>query len=108
MAEPSLLQRRPIAVKISDAPAKWTRPQSGLGQADLVYEHVTEGSIMAFGETTPPGGAAADSLTVRYQKFTTIEWRYDSAAGLYRRWADGVEHFDAAQGITPFFFSDIF
>jgi hypothetical protein len=48
MTDPTILQRRPIAIKISNAPAKYTRPQSGLGQADLVYEHVTEGSLTRF------------------------------------------------------------
>lgn len=43
-----LLERRPIAVKISNSPARWVRPQSGLSQADLVFEHVTEGSITRF------------------------------------------------------------
>lgn len=43
-----VLQRRPIAVKISNAPAKHVRPQSGLNQADLVFEHLTEGSITRF------------------------------------------------------------
>lgn len=200
--DPALLERRPLAVKISNAPARWTRPQSGLGQADLVYEHVTEGSItrftaifygqtppdigpirsarlidlelpamydaalvfsgssigvsrklfssdfrnrilrtyvpgyyrtgedkpyehtlyarpeelwqeleqrgenkapqltpvLAFSELAPRGGMAADLLTVRYRKFTTIEWRYDRASGRYYRWADGEEHADANSG----------
>jgi hypothetical protein len=46
--EPSLLERRPIAVKISNSPAQFVRPQSGLSQADLVFEHVTEGPITRF------------------------------------------------------------
>jgi hypothetical protein len=48
MDDDSVLQRRPIAVKISNAPAKYVRPQSGLNQADLVFEHITEGSITRF------------------------------------------------------------
>lgn len=44
----SVLNRRPIAVKISNAPAKHVRPQSGLNDADLVFEHLTEGSITRF------------------------------------------------------------
>jgi hypothetical protein len=48
ITDPAILQRRPIAIKISNAPAKYTRPQSGLGQADIVYEHVTEGSLTRF------------------------------------------------------------
>lgn len=202
MDDPALLQRRPIAVKISNAPARWTRPQSGLSQADLVYEHLTEGSItrftaifygqtpprvgpirsarlidlelpamydaalafsgssigvsrklfssdfserilrtntsgyyrtgedkpyehtlyatpdqlwetlesreqnrepqfgstMAFSEAVPPGGGSAPLLTVRYYKFSTIEWRYDVETGRYLRWVDGEEHLDANTG----------
>lgn len=48
VTDPSILLRRPIAVKISNAPAKYTRPQSGLSQADIVFEHMTEGSITRF------------------------------------------------------------
>lgn len=200
--DPALLQRRPLAVKISNAPARWTRPQSGLGQADIVFEHVTEGPItrftaifygdtppdigpirsarlidlelpamydaglvfsgssigvsrklfssdfrdrilrtyvqgyyrtgedkpyehtlyarpdelwqelelrgenkapeftpvMSFSELAPSGGAEADLLTVRYQNFTTIEWRYDRTSGRYFRWVDGEEHTDANSG----------
>lgn len=48
VAEPEILMRRPIAVKISNSPAKYTRPQSGLSQADLVFEHVTEVNITRF------------------------------------------------------------
>jgi hypothetical protein len=46
--DPAILQRRPIAVKISNSPASYTRPQSGLQDADLVFEHVTEGPITRF------------------------------------------------------------
>lgn len=56
--DPTALQRRPIAIKISNAPASYTRPQSGLSDADLVFEHVTEGPITRFtaiiyGQTPP-------------------------------------------------------
>ncbi len=47
-ADPALLNRRPIACKISNAPAEYVRPQSGLNAADLVFEHVTEGAITRF------------------------------------------------------------
>lgn len=42
------LQRRPLAIKISNAPAKYTRPQSGLNDADLVFEHTAEGNLTRF------------------------------------------------------------
>jgi hypothetical protein len=45
---PAVLLRRPIAVKISNSPPSLVRPQSGLSQADIVFEHVTEGPITRF------------------------------------------------------------
>lgn len=48
MADPSVLQRRPIAIKISNNPPSFTRPQHGIGQADIVFEHVTETNITRF------------------------------------------------------------
>ena len=61
MADPSVLQRRPIAIKISNNPASYTRPQHGIGQADIVFEHVTETNITRFtaifyGQTPPDVG----------------------------------------------------
>ena len=61
VADPANLQRRPLAVKISNSPASYTRPQAGLSQADLVFEHVTEGPITRFtaifyGQTPPQVG----------------------------------------------------
>lgn len=47
-ADPTVLQRRPIACKISNSPPEYVRPQSGLNAADLVFEHVSEGSITRF------------------------------------------------------------
>ncbi|MEM7118318.1 MAG: DUF3048 domain-containing protein [Chloroflexota bacterium] len=57
-ADSSTLQRRPITVKISNSPPEWVRPQSGIGDADIVFEHATEGSITRFtalfyGKTPP-------------------------------------------------------
>ena len=43
--DPARLQRRPLAVKISNSPPQYVRPQSGLNDADLVFEHITEGSL---------------------------------------------------------------
>lgn len=48
VADPALLRRRPITVKLSNSPAEFTRPQSGLNEADIVYEHTTEGYITRF------------------------------------------------------------
>lgn len=42
----SLVKRRPLIVKVENSPA--ARPQSGLAQADVVYEMLTEGGITRF------------------------------------------------------------
>ncbi|HCB48965.1 MAG TPA: hypothetical protein DEP47_05455, partial [Chloroflexi bacterium] len=44
--DPSVLQRRPLAVKIANTAR--VRPQAGLNQADLVFEHYSEGGITRF------------------------------------------------------------
>lgn len=59
--DPSVLQRRPIAVKISNAPPGYVRPQSGVSQADLVFEHETEVvstrfTAIIYGQTPPDMG----------------------------------------------------
>ncbi len=44
--DPERLNRRPIAVKISNSSA--ARPQYGLNEADVVFEHLAEGGITRF------------------------------------------------------------
>jgi hypothetical protein len=44
---PANLKRRPMVVKISNAPPL-VRPQAGLSSADLVFEHYTEGGLTRF------------------------------------------------------------
>jgi hypothetical protein len=44
---PETLNRRPMVVKISNAPPL-VRPQAGIGQADLVFEHYAEGGLTRF------------------------------------------------------------
>lgn len=48
VADPALLQRRPLAIKISNAPPSYVRPQSGLNSADWVFEHTSEANITRF------------------------------------------------------------
>lgn len=45
--DPAVLDRRPMVVKISNAPPL-VRPQAGIGQADLVFEHYAEGGLTRF------------------------------------------------------------
>jgi hypothetical protein len=47
VADASQLALRPIAVKISNAPPI-VRPQDGIGQADVVFEHYAEGGLTRF------------------------------------------------------------
>lgn len=47
-ANPEDLNRRPIVVKISNAPPDYTRPQAGLNDADIIFEHWTEGAVTRF------------------------------------------------------------
>lgn len=45
--EQAKLERRPLAVKISNAPSV-VRPQAGLSFADVVFEHYAEGNLTRF------------------------------------------------------------
>ena len=45
--DPAVLQRRPIAIKVSNYP-EFVRPQRGLNNADLVFEHYAEGGATRF------------------------------------------------------------
>jgi hypothetical protein len=46
-ADPALLNRMPVAIKVSNFP-RTVRPQSGLSQADLVIEHLAEAGLTRF------------------------------------------------------------
>lgn len=46
VSDPALLERRPLAIKIQNATI--SRPQYGLPQADIVYEHLSEAGITRF------------------------------------------------------------
>ena len=47
VADTAVLQRRPLAIKVSNFP-RTVRPQSGLASADLVWEHYAEGGTTRF------------------------------------------------------------
>ena len=46
-ADPALLNRRPMLIKVSNLPRE-VRPQSGLSRADIVYEYYTEEGTTRF------------------------------------------------------------
>ena len=43
VADGSLLDRVPVAIKISNWPGQYVRPQAGINSADLIFEHYNEG-----------------------------------------------------------------
>jgi hypothetical protein len=80
VADPALLDRRPVAVKISNSPPSFVRPQSGLSQADIVYEHVAEGAVTRFtaifySQTPPDVGPIRSARLIDHE----IPAMYDSA-----------------------------
>ena len=46
-SDPSLLDRRPMAVKVANYP-RYVRPQSGLSLADQIFEYYIEGGLTRF------------------------------------------------------------
>jgi len=43
VADAALLDRVPVAIKISNWPGQYVRPQAGINSADIIYEHYNEG-----------------------------------------------------------------
>lgn len=98
VADPANLQRRPIAVKLSNSPPEYTRPQAGLNQADLVFEHVTEGPITRFtavfySQTPPDVGPIRSArlidleIPAMYQTALSFSGASSGADGVYNRLA---------------------
>ncbi len=99
--DPDQLQRRPIAVKISNAPAKWVRPQSGLNQADLIFEHITEAKITRFtmiiyGQTPPAVGPIRSARLIDLE----LPAMYDSAL-IYSGSSAGVRQLLLSSDFRP-------
>lgn len=90
VADPKQLDRRPLAIKISNAPAKYVRPQSGLNDADLIFEHITEAGITRF-TMIVYGKNAPDVGPIRSARLIDLELpaMYDSAL-IYSGSSDGV------------------
>lgn len=78
--DPAVLERRPLAIKVSNAPALYVRPQSGLNSADWVFEHTAEGAVTRF--TVLLYGEAPESVgPIRSARLIDIELpaMYDAA-----------------------------
>jgi hypothetical protein len=90
VSDPSQLARRPLAIKISNAPPKHVRPQSGLNDADLIFEHITEAGITRFtmivyGKTPPAVGPIRSARLIDLE----LPAMYDSAL-VYSGSSEGV------------------
>ena len=71
VADASQLDRRPVVVKVSNSPAL-VRPQAGIGEADLVFEHYTEVGITRFsaifyGRTPTRVGSIRSARLIDYE-----------------------------------------
>jgi hypothetical protein len=81
MKDPTVLERRPIAIKVSNFPVI-VRPQSGLNNADLVFEHYAEGGATRFtavfyGEDAHTVGSIRSARIIDFE----IPVMYDAALG---------------------------
>jgi hypothetical protein len=98
--DPAALQRRPIVAKISNAPPL-VRPQAGVGQADLVYEHYAEGGLTRFSAVfytlTPPRvGSIRSARLIDYELVEMYKGLliYSGASGGVNERLDGSEFSD--------------
>jgi hypothetical protein len=76
MVEKSVLEKRPIAVMIENHPD--SRPQSGLNDADIVYETIAEGGITRF-------------LALYHSKESELIGPVRSARSYFVEWADSYD-----------------
>jgi hypothetical protein len=87
VSDPSALERRPLAVKISNAPAV-VRPQAGLSFADLVFEHYAEGGFTRFtavylSQDAPKIGSIRSGrlIDLEIPAFTDAMFAYSGSSG---------------------------
>ena len=107
VADPAVLDRRPVAVKISNYPPI-VRPQSGLNNADLIYEHYAEGGVTRFtavfyGKDADPIGSIRSGrlIDLEIPKMYDAAFAYAGSSGPIRLMMRDVVFFDRI--ITPDF-----
>ncbi|MDX1688254.1 MAG: DUF3048 domain-containing protein [Candidatus Promineifilaceae bacterium] len=107
VADPAVLDRRPVAVKISNYPPI-VRPQSGLNNADLIYEHYAEGGVTRFtavfyGKDADPIGSIRSGrlIDLEIPKMYDAAFAYAGSSGPIRLMMRNVVFFDRI--ITPDF-----
>ena len=107
VAGPAVLDRRPVAVKISNYPPI-VRPQSGLNNADLIFEHYAEGGVTRFtavfyGQDANPVGSIRSGrlIDLEIPKMYDAAFAYAGSSGPIRLMMRDVAFFDRI--ITPDF-----
>ena len=100
VSNPAVLARRPLAIKVSNAPAI-VRPQSGLNSADLVFEHYAEGGLTRFTavfyskDADPIGSIRSGRLIdLEIPKMYDAAFNYSGASGPVRLMFQDSEFFD--------------
>jgi hypothetical protein len=91
VADPAVLQRRPLAIKVSNYPPV-VRPQSGLNLADLVFEHYAEGGVTRFtaifydSDASPIGSIRSGRLIdLEIPRMFDAAFAYSGASGPVRQ-----------------------
>lgn len=107
VTNPAVLARRPLAIKVSNAPAI-VRPQSGLNNADLVFEHYAEGGLTRFtavfySKDAPTVGSvrSARLIDLEIPKMYDAAFAYSGSSGPVRQMIHDSEFFDRV--ISPDF-----
>lgn len=98
--DPALLNRRPVAIKISNYPPV-VRPQSGLNNADLLFEHYAEGGVTRFtavfyGQDADPVGSirSARLIDLEIPRMYDAAFAYSGASGPVRQMLRNAPFFD--------------
>ncbi len=109
VSDPSALERRPLAIKISNAPAV-VRPQAGLSFADLVFEHYAEGGVTRFtavflSQDAPKVGSIRSGrlIDLEIPAFTRAMFAYSGSSGGVRQKIIDSDFFQEGRVISPDF-----
>jgi len=109
VSDPSILERRPLAVKISNAPAV-VRPQAGLSFADWVFEHYAEGGVTRFtavflGQTAPKVGSIRSGrlIDLEIPALASAMFAYSGSSGGVKQKIVASDFYQEGRVISPDF-----
>ncbi len=99
VADPAVLDRRPLAIKISNYPPE-VRPQAGLGNADIVFEHyaetVTRFTAIFYSKDAEPVGSvrSARLIDLEIPVMFQAAFGYSGSSGPVRQMLHDSSFFD--------------